>query len=63
MTGLCLALLGIFAYTGVSADTSYPYLMAALFILGLGLGSTFMPSMAAAFKAIERDETPRRPAP
>lgn len=59
LTGLSLALLGIFAYTGVGADTPYAYLMAALFVLGLGLGSTFMPSMAAAFQSIEREETPR----
>jgi EmrB/QacA subfamily drug resistance transporter len=57
--GLVLALLGIFAYTGVAADTSYAYLMAALFVLGLGLGSTFMPSMAAAFQTLSHDETPR----
>ena len=57
--GLVLALLGVFAYTGVGAATSYAYLMAALFVLGLGLGSTFMPSMAAAFQAISHAETPR----
>ena len=57
--GLVLALLGVFAYTGVGADTSYAYLMGALFVLGLGLGSTFMPSMAAAFQAISHAETPR----
>ncbi len=59
VSGLALALLGVFAYTGVGADTSYAYLMAALFVLGLGLGSTFMPSMAAAFQAISHAETPR----
>jgi EmrB/QacA subfamily drug resistance transporter len=59
LTGLSIALLGIFAYTGVGAATSYAYLMAALFVLGLGLGSTFMPSMAAAFQTIAREETPR----
>jgi MFS family permease len=59
LAGLALALLGISAYTGVGADTSYAYLVTALFVLGLGLGSTFMPSMAAAFQTIDHAETPR----
>jgi EmrB/QacA subfamily drug resistance transporter len=57
--GLVVALLGTLAYTGVGADTSYAYLAAALFVLGLGIGSTIMPSMAAAFQALAREETPR----
>src|SRR5207248_5201154 len=32
---------------------------AALFVLGLGIGSTIMPSMAAAFQTLAREETPR----
>jgi MFS family permease len=57
--GLLVALLGTLAYTGVGADTSYVYLAAALFVLGLGIGSTIMPSMAAAFQTLTREETPR----
>jgi MFS family permease len=57
--GLIVAVLGTLAYTGVGADTSYAYLAAALFVLGLGVGSTIMPSMAAAFQTLAHDETPR----
>jgi EmrB/QacA subfamily drug resistance transporter len=57
--GLLAALLGTLAYTGVGADTSYVYLAVALFVLGLGIGSTIMPSMAAAFQTLAREETPR----
>jgi MFS family permease len=57
--GLIVAVLGTLAYTGVGAETSYAYLAAALFVLGLGIGSTNMPSMAAAFQTLAREETPR----
>jgi EmrB/QacA subfamily drug resistance transporter len=57
--GLLVALVGTLAYTGVGADTTYLYLAAALFVLGLGIGSTIMPSMAAAFQTLTREETPR----
>jgi EmrB/QacA subfamily drug resistance transporter len=59
VAGLIVAVLGTLAYTGVGADTSYAYLAAALFVLGLGVGSTIMPSMAAAFQTLAREETPR----
>jgi EmrB/QacA subfamily drug resistance transporter len=57
--GIVVAMLGMLAYTQVGADTSYVYLAAALFVLGLGIGSTVMPSMAAAFQTLARRETPR----
>jgi EmrB/QacA subfamily drug resistance transporter len=57
--GLLVALVGTLAYTGVGANTTYLYLAAALFVLGLGIGSTIMPSMAAAFQTLTREETPR----
>src|SRR5207247_6904791 len=59
VAGLLLAALGTLAYTGVGAHTSYAYLAAPLFVLGLGIGSTIMPSMAAAFQTLAREETPR----
>jgi EmrB/QacA subfamily drug resistance transporter len=58
-SGLVIALLGTLAFTQVGADTSYLYLAAALFVLGVGIGSTIMPSMAAAFQTLSREETPR----
>ena len=50
--GIVLALLGTAAYTRVEADTSYGLLGGALFVIGLGLGSTIMPSMAVAYQAV-----------
>jgi EmrB/QacA subfamily drug resistance transporter len=58
-SGLVVAALGALAYTQVGADTSYVYLAGALVVLGLGIGSTIMPSMAAAFQTLAREETPR----
>jgi EmrB/QacA subfamily drug resistance transporter len=58
-TGMVVALLGTLAYTQVGAGTSYLYLAAALLVVGLGIGSTIMPSMAAAFQTLTRAETPR----
>jgi EmrB/QacA subfamily drug resistance transporter len=57
--GMALAMLGIAAYTQVGADTSYAFLAAALLVIGLGLGSTIMPSMAVAFQAVSRETAPR----
>jgi EmrB/QacA subfamily drug resistance transporter len=53
--GILLALAGTAAYTQVGADTSYGFLATALFMIGLGLGATIMPSMAVAFQAVPRE--------
>ncbi len=57
--GTVTAMLGTLAFTQVAADTSYVYLAAALLVIGLGIGSTIMPWMAAAFQTLSREETPR----
>jgi EmrB/QacA subfamily drug resistance transporter len=57
--GLAVAAIGTLAYTQVGARTPYPYLAGALLVIGLGLGATVAPSMAAAFAALSRAETPR----
>jgi MFS family permease len=57
--GMVVALLGTLAYTQVGTDTSYVYLSAVLLVLSLGIGSTIMPSTAAAFQTLSREETPR----
>jgi MFS family permease len=54
-TGIVLALLGTAVFTQVGADTSYALLSAALFVIGLGLGATIMPSMAVAYQAVPRE--------
>jgi EmrB/QacA subfamily drug resistance transporter len=55
-TGILLALAGTVAYTQVGADTSYVFLAGALFVIGLGLGGTVMPSMAVAYQAVPRED-------
>jgi EmrB/QacA subfamily drug resistance transporter len=57
--GIGASVLGTLAYTQVGASTPYVYLAAALLVLGLGIGSTILPSMAAAFQTLSRDETPK----
>jgi len=57
--GMVLAALGMLAYTQVGPGTSYLYLSAALLVVGAGVGATVVPSMAAAFQALSRAETPR----
>ena len=57
--GMVLAALGMLAYTQVGPGTSYLYLSAALLVIGAGVGATVVPSMAAAFQALSRAETPR----
>jgi MFS family permease len=57
--GMVVALVGMLAVLTVGADTSYVLLSGALFLVGAGLGSTIMPSMAVAFASISRDAVPR----
>ena len=57
--GMVLAVLGMLAYAQVGPGTSYLYLSAALLVIGAGVGATVVPSMAAAFQALSRVETPR----
>jgi EmrB/QacA subfamily drug resistance transporter len=59
LVGIAVAALGTLAYTQVGPHTSYAYLAGALFVTGLGLGATVVPSMAAAFQALSRAETTR----
>src|SRR5215216_3154703 len=53
--GILIALAGTAVYTQVGAGTSYVLLAAALFLIGVGLGSTIMPSMAVAYQAVPRE--------
>jgi EmrB/QacA subfamily drug resistance transporter len=57
--GMVLAVLGMLAYTQVGPGTPYLYLSGALLVVGAGVGATVVPSMAAAFQALSRAETPR----
>jgi MFS family permease len=53
--GIVLALLGTATYTQVGAHSSYPVLAGGLFVIGLGLGTTIIPSMAAAYQDLPRE--------
>ncbi|HEY2939932.1 MAG TPA: DHA2 family efflux MFS transporter permease subunit [Gaiellaceae bacterium] len=53
--GIVLALAGTAGYTQVGADTSYLLLAGSLFVIGLGLGATIVPSMAVAYQAVPRE--------
>ncbi len=50
--GVLLALAGTGWYTQIGTHTAYWALMAALFLIGAGLGATITPSMAAAFQGL-----------
>jgi hypothetical protein len=52
-------MLGLAVYTQVGPHTSYAVLAAALLVIGLGLGSTIMPSMAVAYQAVPREAVPQ----
>jgi EmrB/QacA subfamily drug resistance transporter len=54
--GVLLALAGTAGYTQITANSSYAYLAAALFLIGAGLGATITPSMAAAYQDLQRAE-------
>ena len=57
--GVVVAVLGTAVYTQLSSDTSYVVLGVALWVRGLGLGATMMPSMAAAYQTLSRAAVPR----
>jgi EmrB/QacA subfamily drug resistance transporter len=56
--GVVVGALGTLAYTQVGAQTPYWLLATALLVIGLGIGSTIMPCMAAAFQGLTREQTP-----
>jgi EmrB/QacA subfamily drug resistance transporter len=58
VTGLVLIAAGTVAFTFIKADTSYALLIAALFVMGLGMGATFMPITSAALVTLSREEVP-----
>jgi EmrB/QacA subfamily drug resistance transporter len=57
--GLLLILIGMFGLTEISADSSFWLLSATLFVMGLGMGSTMMPAMSAAFSTMTHAAVPR----
>jgi EmrB/QacA subfamily drug resistance transporter len=57
--GVVIAVVGTGAYTQLSGSTSYTLLAVALWVRGIGLGMTMMPSMAAAYQTLSRAAVPR----
>jgi EmrB/QacA subfamily drug resistance transporter len=54
LTGMVLIVIGLLAYTQLEADTSYWLLEGSLFVMGMGLGATMMPTMSAAMATLTR---------
>ena len=52
LTGMTLVTIGMAVFTQLSDTTSYTVLIAGLFVMGLGMGGTMMPIMAAALRTL-----------
>ncbi|MEO3785513.1 DHA2 family efflux MFS transporter permease subunit [Actinocorallia sp. B10E7] len=59
LAGLVFVIAGMFGFTQVGTDTSMTLLGGALFVMGLGMGLTMMPTMSAAMQTLGHDEVPR----
>ncbi|MRH92236.1 DHA2 family efflux MFS transporter permease subunit [Nocardia sp. SYP-A9097] len=59
LTGISIMVLGMAFLTQVTADTSYVALCAALFVMGLGMGCTMMPTMTAAIQTLTHAQVAR----
>ena len=57
--GVLVVTIGTIAYTQVTPGTSEVLLAFALFIRGLGLGMSMMPSMSAGYQTLEQSQVPR----
>jgi EmrB/QacA subfamily drug resistance transporter len=57
--GVVVALIGTGVYTQLSASTSFALLAVALYVRGVGLGMTMMPTMAAGYQTLVRAAVPR----
>ena len=52
LAGITVITVGMAMFTQIEADTSYVYILGALFIMGLGMGGTMMPIMTAALATL-----------
>ncbi|GAA2417648.1 MFS transporter [Actinomadura vinacea] len=60
LVGLAVVVAGVAGFaTQLTVDASYWYLGIALFVMGLGMGMTMMPTMSAAMQTLQHDEVPR----
>jgi EmrB/QacA subfamily drug resistance transporter len=59
LVGITVIAVGMGMFTQLDADTSYTYLMSALFVMGLGMGGTMMPIMSAALATLKAETIAR----
>ena len=60
LIGMVVVVASVAGFTSLlGADTSYWALGSVLFVMGLGMGLTMMPTMAAAIQTLVHDEVPR----
>lgn len=59
LMGMVLITAGMAVFTQVGTSTSYTLLIGALFVMGLGLGSTMMPIMTAALQTLTNETVAR----
>ncbi len=52
LVGVATVTVGMGLFTQLGADTSYTYIIAALFVMGLGMGASMMPIMTAALATL-----------
>jgi EmrB/QacA subfamily drug resistance transporter len=60
LVGLAIVMAGVAGFASqITVDSSYWALGGALFVMGLGMGMTMMPTMSAAMQTLQHDEVPR----
>ncbi|HEX7738843.1 MAG TPA: DHA2 family efflux MFS transporter permease subunit [Marmoricola sp.] len=59
LTGLVLDTVGMGFFAFTDAQTHYPYMLAGLVIMGLGMGATMMPIMSAALAKLDEHSIAR----
>jgi EmrB/QacA subfamily drug resistance transporter len=52
LTGIATIVVGMAVFTQLTDTTSYPLILGALFVMGLGMGGTMMPIMSAALATL-----------
>ncbi|XKK61887.1 MFS transporter [Streptomyces sp. ARC32] len=59
LTGIAVITVGMGMFTQLGADTSYAYVVTALFVMGLGMGASMMPIMASALATLKEHTVAR----
>ncbi|MFF3227262.1 DHA2 family efflux MFS transporter permease subunit [Nocardia suismassiliense] len=59
LVGITLIAFSTVFFTKLGVDTSYPIMLGALFVMGLGMGCTMMPIMTAAIQTLSHQQVAR----